>query len=96
MLERTAAQHWSSRRGTGKVTVADDSLTFSADNPFLATGVSPNTDDIGLDVVDGETDTGGGVVVDETFQTANPDEYAAIASANRCWRPSPPRKGTTR
>jgi mercuric reductase len=62
---------------TVEATVAGDSQTFTADDLFVATGVSPNTDDIGLDEVGVETDGTGAVVVDDEFQTANPNVYAA-------------------
>jgi len=60
-----------------EATVAGDSQTFTAADLFVATGVSPNTDDIGLDKVGVETDGSGAIVVDDEFQTANPDVYAA-------------------
>jgi mercuric reductase len=59
------------------VTVDGESCTYTASDLFVATGVSPNTDDIGLAEIGVETDESGAVVVDETFQTANPDVYAA-------------------
>ena len=59
------------------VTVAGDSQTFTAGDLFVATGVSPNTDDIRLDEVGVETDGSGAVVVDDEFQTGNSDVYAA-------------------
>jgi mercuric reductase len=62
---------------TVEATVAGDSQTFTAGDLFVATGVSPNTDDIGLDEVGVETDGSGAVVVDDEFQTATPDVYAA-------------------
>jgi mercuric reductase len=62
---------------TVEATVAGASQTFTADDLFVATGVSPNTDDIGLDEVGVETDGTDAVVVDDEFQTANPNVYAA-------------------
>jgi len=62
---------------TVEATVAGDSQTFTAGDLFVATGVRPNTDDIGLEEVGVETDDAGAVVVDETFQTGNSDVYAA-------------------
>ncbi|MDS0473486.1 mercury(II) reductase [Natrinema sp. 1APR25-10V2] len=62
---------------TVDATVAGNSQTFTASDLFVATGVSPNTDDIGLDEVGVETDGSGTIVVDDEFQTANPDVYAA-------------------
>jgi mercuric reductase len=62
---------------TVEATVAGDSRTFVAGDLFVATGVSPNTDDIGLEEVGVETDGSGAVVVDDEFRTANPDVYAA-------------------
>ncbi|MFC4986799.1 mercury(II) reductase [Saliphagus infecundisoli] len=62
---------------TVEATVAGDSQTFTAADLFVATGVSPNTDDIGLDEIGIETDGSGAIVVDDGFQTGNPDVYAA-------------------
>lgn len=62
---------------TVESTVAGDSRTFTTSDLFVATGVSPNTDDIGLDDIGIESDESGAVVVDEKFQTANPNVYAA-------------------
>jgi mercuric reductase len=62
---------------TVEATVAGDSRTFTAGDLFVATGVSPNTDDIGLDEVGVETDGSGAVVVDDEFQTGNSDVYGA-------------------
>ncbi|ELZ32462.1 mercuric reductase [Halogeometricum pallidum JCM 14848] len=53
------------------------SRTFATSDLFVATGVSPNTDDIGLDEIGVETEVSGAVVVDDEFRTANPDVYAA-------------------
>jgi mercuric reductase len=59
------------------VTVNEESRTYTASDLFVATGVRPNTDGIGLADIGVDTDESGAVVVDETFQTANPDVYAA-------------------
>ena len=59
-------------------TVVDgESREFAATDLFVATGVQPNTANIGLKTVGVETNERGAVVVDEYFQTANPDIYAA-------------------
>lgn len=50
---------------------------FTATDLFVATGVRPNTEGISLDAIGVETDGTGAVVVDEHFQTANSDVYAA-------------------
>jgi mercuric reductase len=60
-----------------EATVTGDSQTFTAGDLFVATGVTPNTDDIGLEDVGIETDGSGAVVVDDEFRTANPAVYAA-------------------
>lgn len=57
--------------------VASGSREFTADGLFVATGVEPNTKDIGLEAIGVETDQRGAVVVGEQFQTSNPDVYAA-------------------
>ncbi|EJN56931.1 mercury(II) reductase [Halogranum rubrum] len=59
------------------VTVGRESRTYTAADLFVATGATPNTDDIGLAEIGVETDNSGAIVVDETFRTANPDVYAA-------------------
>ena len=59
------------------VTVGRELHTYTAEDLFLATGVAPNTDDIGLAEIGVETDDSGAIVVDETFRTANPGVYAA-------------------
>lgn len=59
-------------------TIADGvEQTFDAAELFVATGVRPNSEDIGLDTIGVDTDERGAVVVDKHFQTANPDVYAA-------------------
>lgn len=60
-----------------EASVDGEHRTFTASNLFVATGVEPNTADIGLDTIDIETDDQGAVVVDEYYQTENPDVYAA-------------------
>jgi len=52
--------------------------TVTGDALFVATGVQPNSEDIGLETVGVEAnDDDGAILVDEHFQTANPDVYAA-------------------
>jgi mercuric reductase len=51
--------------------------TVTGDALFVATGVRPNSEDIGLDSVGVETNGAGTIHVDEHFQTTNPDVYAA-------------------
>ncbi len=66
------------RRGVTVETVADgDSRAFSADALFVATGVQPNSGNIGLDAVGVETDDDGTIRVDEQFRTTDRDVYAA-------------------
>ena len=50
---------------------------FSAKELFVATGVEPNSENIGLDSVGIEADERGAVMVNEYLQTSNPDVYAA-------------------
>lgn len=50
--------------------------TVRASDLFVATGVTPNTDDVGLGAAGIETDDRGAVVADEHLQTAHPDVYA--------------------
>ena len=50
---------------------------FTATDLFVATGVRPNTEGIGLDAIGVKTDGTGAVVVNEHFQTTNPDIWAA-------------------
>ena len=59
------------------VTVSEESHTYTASDLFVATGVVPNTDDIGLAKVGIETDDSGAVVVDDEFRTTTPNVYAA-------------------
>ena len=66
------------QRGVTVETAVDgDSRAFTADALFVATGVQPNSENIGLDTVGVETDDDGTIRVDEQFQTTNPDVYAA-------------------
>ena len=50
---------------------------FTAESLFVATGVRPNSEGIGLDEIGVETDSEGRVTVDEHLRTTNPDVYAA-------------------
>jgi mercuric reductase len=67
--------------GQQGVTVESDiegeERAFTAEALFLATGVQPNTEDIGLEAVGVETESDGAIHVDEHFQTTNPEIYAA-------------------
>lgn len=78
-VDRVREENGGASSGTVSVdvTVDGESRSYTASDLFVATGVSPNTDDIGLAEIGIETDESGAVVVDETFQTANPDVYAA-------------------
>ncbi|MFB6235115.1 MAG: mercury(II) reductase [Halopenitus sp.] len=60
-----------------ETTVEGAPRRFTADDLFVATGVQPNSEGIGLDAVGVETDERGAVVVDEHFRTTNPEIYAA-------------------
>ncbi|MFC6942772.1 mercury(II) reductase [Salinirubellus sp. GCM10025818] len=51
--------------------------TVTGDALFVATGVTPNSEGIGLETVGVETNDDGAILVDEHFQTTNPDVYAA-------------------
>ncbi|QAU11919.1 mercury(II) reductase [Halorubrum sp. BOL3-1] len=62
---------------TVETTVDGDSRAFTADALFVATGVQPNSENIGLDAVNVETQDDDTIRVDEHFQTTNPDVYAA-------------------
>jgi mercuric reductase len=64
--------------GVAVETVVDDiDRTVTGDALFVATGVQPNSEDIGLETVGVETNDDGTVRVDEHFRTTNPDIYAA-------------------
>ncbi|WP_262181192.1 mercury(II) reductase [Haloarcula laminariae] len=60
-----------------ETTIDGDERTVTGDALFVATGVQPNSEGIGLDTVGVETNDDGTVHVDEHFQTTNPDVYAA-------------------
>jgi len=62
---------------TVKTTIDGDSRAFTADALFVATGVQPNSEAIGLEAVSVGTEADGAIRVDEHFQTTNPDIYAA-------------------
>ena len=62
---------------TVETTVDGDSRAFTADALFVATGVQPNSENVGLDTVGVETNDDGTIRVDEHFQTTNSDVYAA-------------------
>jgi len=57
--------------------IEGEERAFTAEALFVATGVQPNTEDIGLEAVGVETESDGAIRVDENFQTTNPDIYAA-------------------
>lgn len=64
----------------GVVVIADvdgKHQDFAATDLFVATGVRPNSEGIGLDAIGVDIDGAGAVVVDEYFQTANSAVYAA-------------------
>lgn len=64
--------------GVAVETAVDDTeRTSTGDALFVATGVQPNSDGIGLETVGIETNNDGTIRVDEYFQTTNPDVYAA-------------------
>jgi mercuric reductase len=58
-------------------TVDGTERTVTGDALFVATGVQPNSEGIGLETVGVETNDDGTIRVDEHFQTTNPDIYAA-------------------
>ncbi|EMA27500.1 mercury(II) reductase [Haloarcula japonica] len=60
-----------------ETTVDGTERTITGDALFVATGVQPNSEGIGLETVGVETNDDGTVHVDEHFQTTNPDVYAA-------------------
>ncbi|WP_080505804.1 FAD-dependent oxidoreductase [Halomicrobium katesii] len=62
---------------TIETTVNNERQEFTTEALFVATGVQPNSENIGLDTVGVETDSDGTIRVDEHFQTTNPDVYAA-------------------
>ncbi|WP_101295520.1 mercury(II) reductase [Halegenticoccus soli] len=64
--------------GVSVETVVDgESRTFAAEDLFVATGVQPNSENIGLDTIGVDTDERGAVLVDRHLRTTNPDVYAA-------------------
>jgi len=64
--------------GVAVETVVDGTeRTVTGDALFVATGVQPNSEGIGLETVGVETNDDGTIRVDEYFQTTNPDVYAA-------------------
>ncbi|MEZ3117480.1 mercury(II) reductase [Halobaculum sp. MBLA0147] len=64
--------------GVAVETIVDGTeRTVTGDALFVATGVQPNSEGVGLDTVGVETDDDGTIRVDEHFQTTNPDVYAA-------------------
>ena len=66
------------QKGTVVETEVDgERREFTAEALFVATGVQPNSENIGLEAVGVETDADGTIRVDEYFQTTNPDIYAA-------------------
>ncbi|WP_435066226.1 mercury(II) reductase [Halobaculum sp. EA56] len=60
-----------------ETTVDGTERTVTGDALFVATGVQPNSEGIGLETVGIETNPDGTIRVDEYFQTTNPDIYAA-------------------
>jgi len=58
-------------------TVDGTERTVTRDALFVATGVQPNSEGIGLETVGVETNDDGTVHVNEHFQTTNPNIYAA-------------------
>lgn len=62
---------------TVETVIEGDRHEFTAESLLVATGVQPNSENIGLDDVGVEIHDGGSVRVDTHFQTTNPDVYAA-------------------
>ncbi|WP_338729955.1 mercury(II) reductase [Haladaptatus sp. DJG-WS-42] len=60
-----------------EATVDGDTQRFEASDLFVATGVKPNSEGIGLDEIGVERDETGAIVVDDFFQTTNQTVYAA-------------------
>jgi len=79
-----------------ETTVDGDSRVFTAEALFVATGVQPNSQNIGLEALGVETEPDGAIRVDECFQTTNSDIYAAgdVIGEPELER-SPPRRATT-
>ena len=66
------------QKGVAVETVIEgEEQAFTAEALFVATGVQPNNEDIGLEAVGVETESDGAIRVDGHFQTTNPDIYAA-------------------
>ncbi len=66
------------QKGVAVETVIEgEERAFTAEALFVATGVQPNSEDIGLEAVGVETESDGAIRVDEHFQTTNSDIYAA-------------------
>ena len=64
--------------GVAVETVVDGTeQTVTGDALFVATGVHPNSEGIGIEAVGVETNDDGTIHVDDHFQTTNPDVYAA-------------------
>jgi mercuric reductase len=57
--------------------VNGETRQFTASDLFVAAGVTPNTEDIGLEKIGIETDDDGAVGIDKHMQTSNPDVYGA-------------------
>lgn len=68
------------RRENGKkvlaISVDGKDMEVAADEILLATGKTPNTNDLGLDVAGVDVDTRQAVVVNENFQTSQPHIFA--------------------
>jgi mercuric reductase len=60
-----------------ETTVDGTERTVTGDALFVATGVQPNSEGIGLESVGVKTNDDGTINVDRHFQTTNPDIYAA-------------------
>ena len=66
------------QKGVAVETVIEgEEQAFTAETLFVATGVQPNSENIGLEAVGVETESDGAIRVDEHFQTTNSDIYAA-------------------
>ena len=63
--------------GVVETDVDGERRKFAGEDLFVATGVAPNSEGIGLDSVGIETDESGAIVVDECFQTTHPNVYGA-------------------
>jgi mercuric reductase len=66
------------QEGVTVETVVDgDRHEFTAESLFVAAGVQPNSENIGLDDIGVDTCDDGSIRVDEHFRTTTPDVYAA-------------------